>query len=69
MHAQSVRATICNHLVNVWKMHHRKFVCVCVCVCVCYMTCTCIYISKKYPAANGPPVDRRCEQCGSTFKV
>lgn len=25
--------------------------------------------SKRYPAANGPPVDRRCEQCGSIFKV
>ena len=25
--------------------------------------------SVKYPAASGPPVDRTCEQCGSTFKV
>lgn len=31
-----------------------------VCLCIC---------SKRYPAANGPPVDRRCEQCGSIFKV
>ena len=24
---------------------------------------------KKYPAASGPPVDRTCAECGSTFKV
>jgi tRNA (guanine26-N2/guanine27-N2)-dimethyltransferase len=25
--------------------------------------------SKKYPAASGPPVDRTCAECGSTFKL
>ena len=24
--------------------------------------------SKKYPVASGPPVDRKCDQCGATFK-
>ena len=28
-----------------------------------------LLVSKKYPAAHGPPVDKRCDQCSSTFKV
>ena len=77
MHVQAVRAITCNRWGRESKEELRKSTYHVPRIIysnllfdnVLYTYFSCIMCSVKYPAASGPPVDRVCEQCGSTFKV